>query len=107
MENEELPILVKWLRFVEWLFPVTAKFPRSVRHSFATRLENLALDAAEDIIEARYSRDKKVILRRLNVRLEKLRILLRLSFNLHYLAQRSYEHAARQIDEAGQMLSGW
>ena len=106
MENEELPILVKWLRFVEWLFPVTAKFPRSVRHSFATRLENLALDAAgtssKRVIPVTKSHSAPA-----QCAPRKVAYPLRLSFNLHYLAQRSYEHAARQIDEAGQMLSGW
>jgi hypothetical protein len=42
-----------------------------------------------------------------NRRLEKLRILLRLCHDLHYLPHTSYEHAMRAINEVGKMLGGW
>jgi hypothetical protein len=78
-----------------------------VRFTFADRINNLALDIAEDLIEARYSREKRAILRRANLRLEKLRILLRLCHRLRYLPHQKYEHAARSINEVGRMLGGW
>jgi hypothetical protein len=104
---EEPVILTRWLAFLEWLLPATEKFPKRVRFTFADRINNLALDIAEDLIEARYSRDKPAILRGANLRLEKLRILLRLSHRLHYLPHQGYEHASRSINEVGRMLGGW
>jgi hypothetical protein len=49
----------------------------------------------EDLVEARYTRDKRAIIRQANLRLEKLHLLLRLCHDLHYLPHTSYEHAMR------------
>ena len=80
----DLPIFVAWMDFLTWLLPTTAKLPKHVRFSFANRIDNLALDVAEDLVEARYSRNKGSVLARANLRLEKLRILLRLCHQLGY-----------------------
>lgn len=41
------------------------------------------------------------------MRLNNLRILLRLSHQMHLVAPNSYEFAAREIDEIGKLLGGW
>ncbi len=105
--DDELPIFMTWMEFLEWLMPVTAKFPKNARFSFAQRIEGLALDVAENLVEARYSREKRDLLRQINLRLEKLRVLFRLSQRLHYLSHHQYEYAARSVNEAGSMLGGW
>ncbi len=104
---DELPIFSRWMQFLEWLLPATEKFPKRVRFTFADRINNLALDIAEELVEARYSRNKQPLLRRINLRLEKLRILLRLSHRMKYLPHQGYEHAARNLNEVGRMLGGW
>jgi hypothetical protein len=106
-QNEELPILVKWMDLLEWLLPVLAGYPRKVRHTFAERIEGLLLDIFEDLISTRYSSEKVPRLREINLRLERLRMLLRLSHKLQYLSHAAYERAIREINEAGRMLGGW
>lgn len=106
-KEDELPIFVQWIEFLEWLLPAVAKFPRKIRHTFSERIEGLALDIAEDLVEARYTSDKRELLKRINLKLEKLRVLLRLSHKLQYLPHNGYEHAARSINETGRMLGGW
>ena len=100
-------ILSRWMEFLEWLLPTTEKFPKRVRFTFADRINNLALDIVEDLVEARYTRDKRLLLQRVNLRLEKLRILLRLCHRLRYLPHQGYEHASRSLNEVGRMLGGW
>ena len=106
-DQDELPIFTAWMQFLEWLLPATEKFPKRVRFTFADRINSLALDIAEDLVEARYSRDKQAILRRVNLRLEKLRVLLRLCHRLQYLPHAGYEHAAKSVNAVGRMLGGW
>lgn len=106
-QANELPIFTRWTQFLEWLLPATEKFPKRVRFTFADRINNLALDIVEDLVEARYSRDKQPHLRRINQRLEKLRILLRLCHRMQYLPHQQYEHAMRSLNEVGRMLGGW
>ena len=106
-DHQDLPIFVKWLDVLRWLLPVTERFPKRVRFTFSDRIVQLALDLVEDLVEARYSRDKRMILQRANLRLEKLRVLLRLSYELRYLDYKRYETVCRDINEVGKMLGGW
>ena len=63
-------IFLAWQDFLAWLLPTTAKLPKHVRFTFVNRIDNLALDIAEDLFEARYSRSKVPVLARANLRLE-------------------------------------
>ena len=106
-QNDDLPIFTKWIDFLEWLLPALDKFPKKVRFTFTQRIESLALDIVEDLVEARYRKNRVTILKRANLRLEKLRVLTRLAQKMHYLSHESYRHAAKSIDEVGRMLGGW
>ena len=105
--HSELPIFVLWMDFLKWLLIKTGKFPKKARFTFSNRIDNLALDIVEQIIEARYSRSKLLILNKINVDLEKLRILFRISYESRFLSLESYKHGIKKINEVGQMLGGW
>ena len=106
MEND-LPIFVKWMDFLVWLMPVMEKVPRRVRASYATRVESLALDVAQALVVARYTRTTEAQLQPINLLIEQLRILLRLGHRLNYFSHESYRHGIRSIDEVGRMLGAW
>jgi len=44
---------------------------------------------------------------RINIKFEKLRILLRLCHELQYLSNKQFEFAVTQIDEVGKMTGTW
>ena len=71
------------------------------------RIESAALDVLEGLIEATYTRDRAQLLSTVNLRIEKLRFLTRLSLDLGYLDPRRYEHAARSLDEIGRLVGAW
>jgi hypothetical protein len=103
----ELPIFIKWYDFVGWLLLTTEKFPKKARFSLAERLNILGLDMVEDLIEAKYSRDKARILQKSNLRLEKIRVLLRICSEQKYIAHESYKRAMYTLNEVGAMVGGW
>lgn len=107
MGHEELPIFVRWSRFIGWLLAKTEKFPRRARFTFSSRLDNMALDIVEKIIEATYSHDKIQILKSINFDLEKMRIILRISHEQKFMSTRAYEYAIKELYETGRMLGGW
>lgn len=100
-------IFVAWLDFLAWLLPTFSKLPKHVRFTFANRIDNLALDIVEDLVEACYSRAKEPVLARANLLLEKIRILVRLCHGVGYSPHSRCEHAMRSIDGIGSMLGGW
>lgn len=108
MDNKaDLPIFIKWIDFLKWLLKTTEKFPKKVRFTFSSRINNLALDMVEELVEARYTKYKIENLRRANLTVEKLRILLRISYEEKYLAHAAYKLGAHSLYEIGKMLGGW
>lgn len=104
---QDLPVFVKWTEFLKWLVHTTEKFPKKVRFTFSDRINNLGLSIVEELVEARYSSNKRSILRSANLRLEKLRILLRISYESRFLSKDAYKHGMYSLNEVGKMLGGW
>jgi hypothetical protein len=107
MPAEVPELFAHWERLCGWLLARTEKFPKRVRFTFTTRIDNLALDVFERIVEARYTRERAAILARINLDLEKLRLLLRLVHEQRVLDARAFSYACREIDAAGRMVGGW
>lgn len=105
--ESDLPIFVKWMEFLKWLVPVTDRLPKKVRFTLSNRVNNLALDLVEDLVEARYSRNKATILRQANLKLEKLRVLMRISFETGLIPMATFKHSAKSMNEVGKMIGGW
>lgn len=105
--QEDLPVFTKWMEFLGWLLKTTEKFPKRMRFTLADRIDHLAIDVAENLVEARYTKDRGSILKNMNLRLEKIRILLRLSHDQGCLAHGAYEYASKVLYEIGSMIGGW
>ena len=103
----ELPIFEETYRFVLWIYPAVNKFPKSQRFVLGQQIENLALDILKGVIRANGERDKLPYLKDVSVRLDLLRILIRLAKDLRLLSIKQYEFASAQINEIGKMLGGW
>ena len=99
--------LEKTYQFLLWLIPAVEKFPRTQKFLLGDRMQTLALDVQESLIEATYSKSPTAHLLACNLRLEKLRFLLRLAMDLRYLDLKRYEFAAKAIDEIGRLVGGW
>jgi hypothetical protein len=110
------------------LVPTVEKFPRARKFLLGDRIQSIALDILEELVEATrpaengfgrvdrndepngtatYTRNRVPALRAVNLKLEKLRLLFRLATDLQILDLRRYEHAARNIDEIGRLVGGW
>jgi hypothetical protein len=100
------PAVKAHYRLTAWIM-TAERFPRSQRPLLGDRIQTVALDPLDALIEATYTRDRRGHLARANLALEKLRFLLRLAYDRRYLHARGYEHAARSIDEVGRLVGGW
>lgn len=99
--------LEKTYQFLLWLIPALEKFPKSQKFLLGDRMQTLALDVQESLIEATYSKSPAPHLLVCNLHLEKLRFLFRLAMDLRYMDLKRYEFAARAIDEIGRLVGGW
>jgi len=102
------PVAVqKCYDLVLYLLQRIEKFPRAHKFTVGDRLAAAVLDVLEDLVAAAYSRDKRELLGRANLRLHRVRFLVRLAKDLRALPLGSYEHAAERIDEVGRLVGGW
>jgi len=106
---KESPIFARTYDLLLWLIPQTLKFPREHRFTMAQRVQDVALDFQERIIEAGLSDDQRQddYLARADVDLTKLRLYLRLCKDLQLLSLGQYEHVSRMLVEIGKLLGGW
>ncbi len=94
-------------QFLLWLGPALESFPKDKKFTLGDRIMGHALDVLEALIEATYTRDRIVHLRRANLGIEKLRFLFRLAADLKVLDRKKYEFAARTLDEIGRSIGAW
>ncbi|MBN1485061.1 MAG: diversity-generating retroelement protein Avd [Chloroflexia bacterium] len=102
------PLFVKTYDYLLWLIPLTLKFPKSQRFLLAERLSRMALDFYDLILEAvMVPESQERQLEAADRLLTKLRLYLRLSYDLRCISLGQFEHAARRMDELGRLLGGW
>jgi len=106
----EMPvILVRWEALLGEILDRTQRFPKAVRFTFTSRIDNRAINVLEKLIEARFAKvaGKERLLAAIDVDLDCLRALLRISHARRYLDHAGYESLARGLDEVGHMVGGW
>lgn len=105
--KKEAPVFTLWMDVTNWILDRIDDFPKKVRFNISNRVATLVLEILEQIIEALYKRKKILILRDINLKIEKLRVLLRICFNRNYLSAKQYEFIQEKLLEAGRMIGGW
>ena len=107
--KKPVQIIPKMYDFILWMIRKVDKFPRSQKFVLGDRIESALLDSLSMLVEAQYSpaREKLVILRRVNLNLEQIRFLIRVSKDLRFLSLGAYEFSARSLNEIGRQLGGW
>ena len=107
--SEKEDVLNKAYDLLLYLVPQLEKFPRSQKFLLGDRIETRVLEILEMLIHAYYSPQpqKLPILRRVNLALEQLRYLVRLSHDLHHLNRQKYGFVAEQVNTIGRMVGGW
>ncbi|HOK20633.1 MAG TPA: diversity-generating retroelement protein Avd [Candidatus Paceibacterota bacterium] len=104
---DDLIIFQKTYDLILWIFPMINRFPKKQRFVLGQQIENELLGIIKDIILVNNERNKTEILKRISVRLDTLRILIRLAKDLKFLSIKQYENAAVKMNEIGKLLSGW
>lgn len=105
---KELIVFSKWVDFLKWLLSTTEKFPKKIRFTITTRIDNLALDILENIIACRFDPEmRRTGLKKINLSIEKLRVLLRICHEMKIISNRQYQYAFLHINESGKMIWGW
>jgi hypothetical protein len=101
------PIFVRTYDLLQWLLPHTKGWPRSYRFTLTQELVRAALRFQERILEASLTDETAKRLAQADVELSKVRLYLRLGYDLHFLSASQYAHASELIGHVGRLLGAW
>ena len=104
---EELKVITLVYDFAKYITPIVGRFPRNERYQLGERIEGLVYDVLDDLLTAKYSRQKREILFRANLRLEKLRFFIRLAHDLGFIGTKRFGHIASLTNQIGVQVGGW
>ena len=86
------------------------KFPKTQRHVLGTKCSEYILDILESALAAAQStetKDKMDALKIASVKLDNLKLLIRLCKNCKCVSNSAYLQMESQLQEIGKMLGGW
>jgi len=102
-----LIIYQKVYDLILYLFPILNRFPKTQKFVLAQQIENSILEIAKLITQANLERDKRSSLTKIDIELEKLRLLIRLAKDLRFINVKRYEYVSKMVNEVGRLLGGW
>ncbi len=105
--RQKSPLISQYYRLVIWIQDRLVRFPKVERGALVPQIGNLATGLLLVLVEAYYSRQKLELLRKANLMLEQLRLVLRLSKDRKLLTLTQYQYASKEMVEIGKQLGGW
>ncbi len=104
---QDLIIYQKTYDFILWFYPIVNRFPQKQRFVLGQQIQNELIEIVKAIAEANQTRNKLEDLKRISVRLDAIRVLVRLAKDLRFLSVAQYGLAAEKLNEIGKLLYGW
>ena len=104
---DDLIILQKTLDMMDYAYTALAQYPKGEKFALVADIKRCMDTILERIIEAQKKYYKKTTLQELDVELAKLKVYIRLSFQLKFLSAKKYELWSGKVVELGKMTGGW
>ncbi|MFZ2664252.1 MAG: four helix bundle protein, partial [Patescibacteria group bacterium] len=107
--NLSLPVLNKMLDAYKKWQTCMISIPKIYRYSLGLRIDNLFLDVVENmVLSLSLGKESRVdSLNYVSVKLDLLKFLLKISWELKIFDTKKYIDLSLSVDEVGRMLGGW
>lgn len=108
MQNE-VPLFQKIYDFYKLFYSYIDHFPKKSREILGQKIESTILELVEFISQASFAgqNEKTDNLTKASIKLDFLKVLFRLSFELKIIDQKKYILLEEKLQEMGRMLGGW
>jgi hypothetical protein len=103
----ELPIIEQTRDLILWYVPLLNRLPRDHRFTLGERIINSLYELLEELVKARYAKQKVVQLEASNLRLELLRQQARLLVSFKLIDGGQFQHLSKLINAVGVSLGSW
>ncbi|MBU4082847.1 four helix bundle protein [Patescibacteria group bacterium] len=102
-----LPIFQKGYDLNLEVYRATHNFPREYKYSLGQKLKETASELLDWIIITNSKEDKGIYFPEINARIERLRIHLRVAYDLKIINVKKLEFLNRFLEEISKQVSGW
>ena len=104
---QELSIIQKTYDLIKYYIPILNNLPRNHKFTLGDRLISRLYNLLENLILAKYARNKRNHLEPINSELNILRYQTRLLLDFELINIQRYEYINKLMDEIGKELGGW
>lgn len=107
--HTEVPLFQKIYDFYKAYFRIADHFPKKSRDVLGRKIEENIIELLQLVTNASYlGQGQKVeCLKRASSRVDFLKILFRLCYEVRIIDQKKYIFMEEKLDEMGRMLGGW
>jgi hypothetical protein len=108
-EDFNIPIFKKTYDLYKLFYGFRTIVPKQDKYTIWQKSEALILEIIEGIMSATYKQklEKVSVLEKVSLKLNILRVLVRLMKDTNAIDMKKYTHMEEAIDEIGRMLGGW
>ena len=106
MATEEFKILQKVQDLMGYSYPILTQFPKAVKFSFAQDIRSCMNKLLELTIEEEKRYTKKTTIQNMDIENEKLKIFIRVAYELRYIDKHRYAVWSSKVVEIGKMIGG-
>lgn len=102
-----LPIVKKIEDMIAYGYICLKQFPKSEKHVMGADIRHAMIEVLRLGVRCGKRTHKKMSLQDMDIELDVLRRLIRLSKDLGFICFRHYENWSKYVAEVGNMLGGW
>ena len=106
MATEDFKILQKVQDLMEYSYPILHQFPKAEKFSFAQDIRSCMNKLLELTIEEEKRYTKKTTIQNMDIENEKLKIFIRVAYELRYIDKHRYAVWSNKVVEIGKMIGG-
>ncbi len=106
-QYNHLPIFQLAYKLTLEIYQTTHQFPREYKYTLGQKLKEISSDFLDFIVLVNSQENKTPSLKEARLRLERLRIHIRLACDLKILNLKRYESISRSLEDLSKQLSGW
>lgn len=103
----QLILQQKTYDFLLWVYPIIETFPKREKFTLQATIKNKIFEFHNLIIKTNKSTQKKSNCYTLDALIDEIKMLFRLSFDLHYINIKKLEQISIKLKELGSLLGGW
>jgi len=105
--TKELAIIQRTYDLIKWYVPILNRLPKDHKFTLGDRMINRLYDLLEDLLKAKYAKQKLEKLQAINLQLDLIRYQTRLLLDFELISLKRYEYISEMINGIGIELGGW